>query len=208
MEVQASKAKEAKQLLDKAIKASPSRGAALLERAAYFLRLNKPKDAERDFKAAANTFNTEEKDLWNSSERAADSSNFPRARRFQEEALDARRANGQVWFGLGQLRLSEGKTDEAIGLFEQALEADRALCSARLELAELLEKTSRVEEAITHLEILVETDWSNAEAHFRLGENALAEKNLEKAEMHFLIVTDIVPDHKEAKSRLRKLAKK
>ena len=202
------KPKDIRPLLDKAVKQSDSCGDALLERAAYFLREEKGPEAEKDLKAAEKTFAATELALSKASDEASAMANFARARRLQEKALVARRAKGPAWLSLGQIRLSKGKEKDAVSFLERALQANPGLYEARFTLAALLEGTDRDEETLAHLEAVLEANWSHVEAHFRLGERALKNKDLQKANMHFLIVTDLVPNHKAAKQRLRKLTKK
>jgi len=208
LEVEADKDAIARRFLDQAIKYAESREMALCERADFFARNGKPKRAEEDLRNAAKGFADIERKLFEDSDSASDKTNFARARRLHEEALDSRRLKGPVWWRLGEIRSSEGKASEAIMFFKQAIEADPGLDDARFALAVLLENIGQDEEADMQLSAVIETNWSHAEAHFRIGERALAANDLQKAEMHFLIVTDIVPNHPEAKKRLKKLRAK
>jgi len=206
LEIEAGKNASARRFLDEAIDHPVSYRDALCERADFFVRNDNPTEAERDLKEAAKAFADAERKLLKASDNASSKTNFARARRLHEDAIDARRSQGPVWWHLGQIRASAGKSGAAIKFFKKALAADPGLYDARFDMATLLEKTGKDEEAGFHLEAVIEANWSHAEAHFRIGERALAANELEKAEMHFLIVTDIVPSHHQAKKRLRKLS--
>ena len=202
---EAKKADTAFRFLNKAVSHPDARGDALVTRADYFIRNDECVKAEKDLQEAVTFFVEKERLLLEESDRAAANVNFARARRLNEDAFEARRAQGPAWGHLGRIKSNASKKKEAILYFEKALQANSAMDECRFELALLLENTKRDGEALEHFEAVLNVNWSHAETHFRLGERALAEKNHDKAKMHFLIVTDIVPSHRKAKARLKKL---
>jgi tetratricopeptide (TPR) repeat protein len=206
LEIMAGKNLKARPFLDRAVKCPRSRDEALCERAVLFIGDGKLAKAEIDLTAAVKNLALAANKLSEESDAAANKANFAKARRLNEEALDARRDQGPALGWLGHIRSQEGKPSEAISFFEKALELNPSLHETRFGLAMLLAGMDREEESLAQLEAVVETEWAHAEAHFQLGERAFAAKDRQKAEMHFMIVMDLVPDHLEASDRLKQIA--